>query len=201
MAKKTRQTSPRRKHRKTHPAHKPNNKLNLSAIPEATDQQLRRARRVGRTATGNAKQLIAIRIAPSFYPGSAASPQNNPSPTKPSSTNSSNAPQSKVWESFGLAFPTRVQKKSTCGIWDGETGISGTESAWRQRQTLDRFRIANHPGVDRFGQHYRVFHSAWIGWLQRLVVRWTRRKSRHFRERWQSYCSFAYSALAGCEQD
>jgi predicted DNA binding CopG/RHH family protein len=61
MAKKTRQTSPRRKHRKTHPTHKPNNKLNLSAIPEATDQQLRR---VGRPATGNAKQLIAIRIAP-----------------------------------------------------------------------------------------------------------------------------------------
>jgi predicted DNA binding CopG/RHH family protein len=40
------------------------NKLNLSDIPEATDEQLRRARRVGRPATGNAKQLIAIRIAP-----------------------------------------------------------------------------------------------------------------------------------------
>ncbi len=31
---------------------------------EATDEQLRRARRVGRPVTGNAKQLIAIRIAP-----------------------------------------------------------------------------------------------------------------------------------------
>jgi predicted DNA binding CopG/RHH family protein len=38
--------------------------LNLSDIPEATDEQLRRARRVGRPVTGNAKQLIAIRIAP-----------------------------------------------------------------------------------------------------------------------------------------
>jgi uncharacterized protein (DUF4415 family) len=36
----------------------------VSDIPEASDEQLRRARRVGRPATGNAKQLIAIRIAP-----------------------------------------------------------------------------------------------------------------------------------------
>lgn len=42
----------------------PDSVLNLSDIPEATDQQLRRARRVGRPATGNAKQLIAIRISP-----------------------------------------------------------------------------------------------------------------------------------------
>jgi len=44
--------------------HMPDSALNLSDIPEATDAQLRRARRVGRPATGNAKQLIAIRIAP-----------------------------------------------------------------------------------------------------------------------------------------
>jgi predicted DNA binding CopG/RHH family protein len=44
--------------------HTPDSALNLSDIPEATDEQLRRARRVGRPATGNAKQLIAIRIAP-----------------------------------------------------------------------------------------------------------------------------------------
>jgi uncharacterized DUF497 family protein/predicted DNA binding CopG/RHH family protein len=44
--------------------HMPDSALNLSDIPEATDQQLRRARRVGRPSTGNAKQLIAIRIAP-----------------------------------------------------------------------------------------------------------------------------------------
>src|SRR5579863_5954767 len=44
--------------------HMPDSKLDLSDIPEATNEQLRRARRVGRPVTGNAKQLIAIRIAP-----------------------------------------------------------------------------------------------------------------------------------------
>src|ERR1700732_278033 len=42
----------------------PDSKLDLSDIPESTDAELRRARRVGRPVTGNAKQLIAIRIAP-----------------------------------------------------------------------------------------------------------------------------------------
>jgi predicted DNA binding CopG/RHH family protein len=42
----------------------PDSKLNLSDFPESTDAELRRARRVGRPASGNAKQLIAIRIAP-----------------------------------------------------------------------------------------------------------------------------------------
>src|SRR5437764_10743413 len=42
----------------------PDSKLDLSDIPESTDAELRRARRVGRPATGNAKQLIAIRISP-----------------------------------------------------------------------------------------------------------------------------------------
>jgi predicted DNA binding CopG/RHH family protein len=42
----------------------PDSKLDLSDIPESTAAKLRRARRVGRPATGNAKQLIAIRIAP-----------------------------------------------------------------------------------------------------------------------------------------
>jgi predicted DNA binding CopG/RHH family protein len=39
-------------------------KVDLDDIPGASNEQLRRARRVGRPATGNAKQLIAIRIAP-----------------------------------------------------------------------------------------------------------------------------------------
>jgi len=39
----------------------PDSRLDLSDIPEATDEQLRHARR---PVTGNAKQLIAIRIAP-----------------------------------------------------------------------------------------------------------------------------------------
>ena len=47
-----------------HANHLPDTKLDLSDIPESTDAQLRRARRVGRPVTGNAKRLIAIRIAP-----------------------------------------------------------------------------------------------------------------------------------------
>jgi uncharacterized protein (DUF4415 family) len=36
----------------------------LSDIPESTGAELRSARRVGRPVSGNAKRLIAIRIAP-----------------------------------------------------------------------------------------------------------------------------------------
>jgi predicted DNA binding CopG/RHH family protein len=39
-------------------------RINFSDIPESSDEELRRARRVGRPRTGNAKQLIAIRIHP-----------------------------------------------------------------------------------------------------------------------------------------
>ena len=42
----------------------PDSEIDFSDIPESTDAELRRARRVGRPVTGNAKQLIAIRIAP-----------------------------------------------------------------------------------------------------------------------------------------
>jgi len=42
----------------------PDSKLDLVDIPGATDEQLLRARRVGRPVTGNAKRLIAIRISP-----------------------------------------------------------------------------------------------------------------------------------------
>ena len=42
----------------------PNSGIDFSDIPESTDSELRRARRVGRPKSGNAKQLIAIRIAP-----------------------------------------------------------------------------------------------------------------------------------------
>ncbi len=42
----------------------PDSRLDFSDIPDSTDAELRRARRVGRPKTGNAKQLIAIRIAP-----------------------------------------------------------------------------------------------------------------------------------------
>src|SRR5438552_3959505 len=46
------------------PASQPDNQIDFSDIPESSDEELRRARRVGRPRTGNAKQLIAIRIDP-----------------------------------------------------------------------------------------------------------------------------------------
>jgi predicted DNA binding CopG/RHH family protein len=42
----------------------PDSRIDFSDIPESTDAELKRARRVGRPKTGDAKQLIAIRIAP-----------------------------------------------------------------------------------------------------------------------------------------
>ena len=64
MAKKSFASSARgRRHRKSGGLI-PDSRIDLSDIPEATDEELRRARRVGRPASGNAKQLIAIRIAP-----------------------------------------------------------------------------------------------------------------------------------------
>ncbi|HWZ55163.1 MAG TPA: BrnA antitoxin family protein [Verrucomicrobiae bacterium] len=38
--------------------------IDFSDLPESTDTELRRARRVGRPKSGSAKQLIAIRISP-----------------------------------------------------------------------------------------------------------------------------------------
>jgi predicted DNA binding CopG/RHH family protein len=64
MKKKQSASSARAKQRAKNAKHMPDSRLDLSDIPEATDEQLRRARRVGRPVTGNAKQLIAIRIAP-----------------------------------------------------------------------------------------------------------------------------------------
>ena len=42
----------------------PDSQIDFSDIPEATDAQLKRMHRVGRPASGMAKQLIAIRLAP-----------------------------------------------------------------------------------------------------------------------------------------
>ena len=56
-------SSPGRRHVKS-ARYMPDRKLDLNDIPEASDEQLHRTRRVGRPATGNAKQLIAIRIVP-----------------------------------------------------------------------------------------------------------------------------------------
>ena len=42
----------------------PDRRIDFSDIPESSDEELRRARRVGRPTTGRAKQLIAIRLDP-----------------------------------------------------------------------------------------------------------------------------------------
>ena len=64
MAKKSSGLSARAKQRTKSALPIPDSQLDFSDIPEATAKELRRARRVGRPVTGNAKQLIAIRIAP-----------------------------------------------------------------------------------------------------------------------------------------
>ncbi len=44
--------------------HMPDSRIDFSEIPESSDRELARARRVGQPTTGRAKQLIAIRIDP-----------------------------------------------------------------------------------------------------------------------------------------
>jgi predicted DNA binding CopG/RHH family protein len=44
--------------------HIPDSQIDFSDIPEATDEELKRMRRVGRPKSGMAKQLIAIRVSP-----------------------------------------------------------------------------------------------------------------------------------------
>ena len=64
MARKQFASSARGKQRAKNARHIADSRVDLSDIPESTDAELRRARRVGRPKTGRAKQLIAIRIAP-----------------------------------------------------------------------------------------------------------------------------------------
>jgi predicted DNA binding CopG/RHH family protein len=64
MAQKRFASSARAKQAAKNGKHTPDSDIDFSDIPESTDAELRRARRVGRPKTGNAKQLIAIRIAP-----------------------------------------------------------------------------------------------------------------------------------------
>ncbi|HYL83454.1 MAG TPA: hypothetical protein VE263_04410 [Candidatus Angelobacter sp.] len=64
MAKKSYGSSARAGQRGKNATRMRNSRIDLSDIPEATNEELRRARRVGRPVSGNAKQLIAIRIAP-----------------------------------------------------------------------------------------------------------------------------------------
>lgn len=44
--------------------HIPDSQIDFSDIPEATNEELKRMRRVGRPRSGLAKQLIAIRLSP-----------------------------------------------------------------------------------------------------------------------------------------
>ena len=44
--------------------HMPDSRIDFTDIPEATDEELKRMRRVGRPSSGLAKQLIAIRLSP-----------------------------------------------------------------------------------------------------------------------------------------
>jgi|SRR5579859_4756726 len=64
MARNSFASSPHARRRAKNAKPIPDSRLDLSDIRESTSAELRRARRVGRPATGNAKQLIAIRIAP-----------------------------------------------------------------------------------------------------------------------------------------
>jgi uncharacterized protein (DUF4415 family) len=64
MTKKSYGLSARDKHRGKSARRIPDSEIDFSDVPEATDEQLRRARRVGRPVSGNAKQLVAIRISP-----------------------------------------------------------------------------------------------------------------------------------------
>lgn len=44
--------------------HIPDSQIDFSDIPEATEEELKGMRRVGRPRSGDAKQLIAIRMSP-----------------------------------------------------------------------------------------------------------------------------------------
>jgi predicted DNA binding CopG/RHH family protein len=64
MEKKRSASSARGKSAARSARHIPDREIDFSDIPEMTDEELRRARRVGRPKSGMAKQLIAIRLSP-----------------------------------------------------------------------------------------------------------------------------------------
>lgn len=66
MPRKTSASSAHVKHHAANAKPIPDSKLDFSDIPESSRRELKKARRVGRPTTGKAKQLIAIRIAPSL---------------------------------------------------------------------------------------------------------------------------------------
>lgn len=64
MKKKPYASSARDKRAAKSERHISDREIDFSDIPESTDEELRRARRVGRPKSAHAKQLIAIRIDP-----------------------------------------------------------------------------------------------------------------------------------------
>ena len=64
MARRPFASSARAKPRAKSARHMPDSRIDFSDIPESSDRELARARRVGRPTTGRAKQLIAIRMDP-----------------------------------------------------------------------------------------------------------------------------------------
>jgi uncharacterized protein (DUF4415 family) len=64
MAKKRFASSALAKQAAKNAKHIPDSQIDFSDIPESSDAELKHARRVGRPKTGEAKQLIAIRIRP-----------------------------------------------------------------------------------------------------------------------------------------
>lgn len=66
MVKNRSESSARDKRHAKSARHIPDREIDFSDVPESTDAELARARRVGRPATGQAKQLIAFRIDPTL---------------------------------------------------------------------------------------------------------------------------------------
>ena len=64
MTKKQSASSAPVKPRAKNARHMPDSRIDFGDIPESSDEDLSRARRVGRPTTGRAKQLIAIRLDP-----------------------------------------------------------------------------------------------------------------------------------------
>jgi predicted DNA binding CopG/RHH family protein len=64
MAKKHFESSPRAARARKSAKHTQDDQFDFLDIPDSTNEELKRARRVGRPKSENAKQLIAIRISP-----------------------------------------------------------------------------------------------------------------------------------------
>jgi predicted DNA binding CopG/RHH family protein len=64
MKKKRSESSARGRQAEESVKHISESQIDFSDTPEATDEELKRMRRVGRPSRGTAKQLIAIRLSP-----------------------------------------------------------------------------------------------------------------------------------------